>query len=437
MFSTFAGFFKNKEIRKKILFTIAMLFVYRLGAQIPVPNVDTTQVFEANSMVQMMNLLGGGAMDKLSIFALGVGPYITASIIIQLLSMDVIPHLTELSKSGQTGKKKLDKYTRYLAVVLCFVQAYTTTLVLTTQDGTSILENSSTAGFLYVAIVFTAGTMFLLWLADRISMHGIGNGVSIIIFAGIVSDMPYQFINAFRTLTAGANGSSFFSGVLTFVGFVLVYLIIIVLVIFMQTAVRKIPIQYTSSTVQKSGKDMTYLPLKINSASVIPVIFASSIMIAPVTIVQLLVNNNIIKASGWTETMADLLGMQSTTSLVIYAILIVLFTFFYTKLQVDPEKIADNLSKNGTYIPGIRPGKETKNYINTVLSRITVLGAIGLLFIALLPNVAPLIMPSLPSSIRMGGTGLIIVVGVAMETVAQLKGQMTAKSYRGFMGVKR
>lgn len=437
MFSTFANMFKNKDIRKKIFFTLAMLFVFRFGAQIPVPNVDVSSGIETNNLVSMMNLLGGGAMDKLSIFALGVGPYITASIIIQLLSTDVIPHLTELAKSGQTGRKQLDKYTRYLGVVLSFVQAYTTTLILTTSDGTSILINQNLSGFLYVATVFTAGTMFLLWIADRISMHGIGNGVSIIIFAGIVANMPFQFSEAFRSLTAGATGSAFFSGILTFAGFVFVYLLIIVLVVFTQTAVRKIPIQYTSSTVQTKNKDMTYLPLKINSASVIPVIFASAVMVAPVTIVQLLINSGVLKASGWTKTMSELLGMQSATSLIIYAVLIVLFTFFYTKLTVDPEKIAENLGKSGTYIPGIRPGKETKEYINRVLSRITVLGALALVFIALLPNVAPLIMPSLPQSIRMGGTGLIIVVGVAMETVAQLKGQVTAKSYRGFMGVKK
>lgn len=438
MFSTFAGMFKNKDIRKKILFTLAMLFVFRFGAQIPVPNVDVQSQVQANSLIDIMNLLGGGALSQMSIFALGVGPYITASIIIQLLSMDVIPHLTELAKGGQTGRKQLDKYTRYLAVVLSFIQAYTTVMfLLVKENGESMLVNNSLAGFLYVATIFTAGTMFLLWIADRISMHGVGNGVSIIIFAGIVANMPGQFSEAFRTLTAGTAGSAFFNGILMFSGFVLIYLLIIVLVVFTQTAIRKIPIQYTSSTVQNKNKDMTYLPLKINSASVIPVIFASAIMVAPVTIVQLLINGGVLKATGWTKTMSELLGMQSLTSLIIYAVLIILFTFFYTKLTVDPEKISENLSKSGTYIPGIRPGKETKEYINRVLSRITVLGALALMVVALLPNIAPNIIPGLPASIRMGGTGLIIVVGVAMETVAQLKGQVTAKSYRGFMGVKR
>lgn len=436
MLATLTSVFKNKEMRNRILFTLAMLFIFRLGAQIPAPNINTNNIAEANSLINMMNLLGGGAMDQMSIFALGITPYITASIIIQLLSMDVIPHLTELAKSGQTGKKKMDKYTRYLALVLCFVQAYTMTMALQSGDS-QLLINSNFAGYLYVTTVFTAGTMFLLWIADRISMHGIGNGVSMIIFAGIVAEIPYQFSEAFRSLTTGATGSALFSGILTFSGFVLVYLLIIVLVIFVQTAVRKIPIQYTSSTVQTKNKDMTYLPLKINSASVIPVIFASAIMMAPLQIIQICINQGWLKASEFTNTLSELMSMQSAVSLTIYVVLIILFTFFYTKLTVDPEKISENLSKSGTYIPGIRPGKETKEYVNKVLSRITVLGALSLAVIAILPHIAPMLIPGLPNSIRMGGTGLIIVVGVAMETTAQIKGKITQKSYQGFMGLGR
>lgn len=435
MFATISSIFKNKDVRNRILFTLAMLFIFRLGAQIPAPNVNVEQLTESsNGLLAMMNLLGGGAMDQMSIFALGISPYITASIIIQLLSMDVIPHFTELSKSGAVGKKKLDKYTRYLALVLSVIQAYSMIILLQNND---VLINSDLSGLLYVITVFTAGTMFLLWIADRISLHGIGNGISMIIFAGIVADLPYQFVSAFKSLTSGLSGSAFFNGILTFSGFVLIYLLIIVLVIFIQTAVRKIPIQYTSSTVQTKNRDMTYLPLKINSASVIPVIFASSVMMAPVTIAQLLQNYGWIDNQGVINTMDRFLNMQSPESLVIYVILIILFTFFYTKLVVDPEKIAENLSKSGTYIPGIRPGKETKEYVNKVLCRITVLGAIALAVIAILPQVAPMLIPQLPASIRMGGTGLIIVVGVAMETTSQIKGKLTQKSYRGYMGLGR
>lgn len=438
MFATLRSIIKNKEVRNRILFTLAMLFIFRLGAQIPAPNVDVSNLGETNSLISMMNLLGGGALDKMSILALGVSPYITASIIIQLLSMDVIPHLTELAKSGQNGRKTLDKYTRYLGVVLAFIQGYTMTYVITDASGVSALVNDSLSGHLYVATVFTAGSMFLIWLADRISVHGIGNGMSMIIFAGIVADIPYQFIEAFKSLTSGTTGSAFFNGVLTFSGFVLVYLLIIIMVIFVQTAERKIPIQYTSSGVaMKRKNDMNYLPLKINSASVIPVIFSSAVMISPITIIQLLINNGIIESNEFFVKLANLLNMQSAESLVIYVILIILFTFFYTKLVVDPEKIAENLQKSGTYIPGVRPGKETKEYINKVLNRITVLGAISLAVIAILPHIAPMIITSLPTSIQMGGTGLIIVVGVAMETVSQIEGKLTQKSYHGFLGSGR
>ncbi|MFV0380652.1 MAG: preprotein translocase subunit SecY [Breznakia sp.] len=434
MMTTFVRFFQNKEIRKKILFTLAMFFVYSIGSSIPVPNTAPNITTGSNDLLTMMQLLGGGALDQLSIFSLGIGPYITASIIIQLLSMDVIPHFTELSKSGQTGRKVLDKYTRYLGLILCFVQSYTTVMMLNSESQ-EILLNDSLSGFLYVTVVFTAGTMFLLWIADRISMHGIGNGVSMIIFAGIVSKLPYQFSSAFSVLTTGLKGSALFSGLLTFAGFVAIYLLIIVLVVFTNTAIRKIPIQYTSSTVQKNSREMNYLPLKINSASVIPVIFASSVMMAPLQIARLLVQNNWIEANGVTNAMENWMGLQSLPSVIIYGILTFLFTFFYTRLTVDPEKISDNLSKSGTYIPGVRPGKETKDYINKVLSRITVLGATVLVFIALMPHIAPMVIPNLPTTIRFGGTGMIIVVGVALETVSQLKGQLTTKSYKGFLGI--
>ena len=438
MFATIRSIFKNKEVLNRILFTLGMLFIFRLGAQIPAPNVDVANIGDTNNMIAMMNLLGGGALDKMSVLALGVSPYITSSIIIQLLSMDVIPHFTELAKSGQQGKRTLDKYTRYLAVILAFIQGYTMTYVITDSTGASLLINDSLAGHLYVATVFTAGTFFLLWIADRISTYGIGNGVSMIIFAGIVSGIPYQFAEAFRSLTSGATGSAYFNGVLTFCGFLLIYLLIIVLVIFIQTATRKIPIQYTSSGVSmKRRNDMTYLPLKINSASVIPVIFASAVMISPITIIQLLINNGIIESNEFFVKFASLMNMQSVESLAIYVVLIILFTFFYTKLVIEPEKVAENLQKSGVYIPGVRPGKETKEYIDKVLSRITVLGAISLAVIAILPHIAPMLITSLPNSIQMGGTGLIIVVGVAMETASQIESKLTQKSYHGFLGSGR
>ena len=432
MFRTFADMFKNKDIRKRIFFTLAMLFVFRFGSAITVPGVDVTELIKGmqdSSLFAMINMLGGGGLEQLSIFAMGVGPYITASIIIQLLSMDVIPALTELAKGGATGKKQIDRYTRYLAVVLSFFQASTLVYSFSTQYKTLLVNGSGWASILYVATLLTAGSMFILWIGDRISMKGIGNGVSMIIAAGIISRLPYQFTTAWQTLVDPSNSSATFNGILTFGLYIVSYLLIIVFVVFMQTAERKIPIQYTSSTVTTRKKDMTYLPLKINSASVIPVIFASAIMVAPLQICKM-----VWPAAGWVKTLETYMGMQTPVSLVIYVVLILLFTFFYTKLQVDPEKIAENLGKSGTYIPGIRPGTETKEYVNKVLCRITVLGAIGLAFIAVLPHALPLIPGiNLPQSMGIGGTGIIIVVGVAMETVKQIEGRLTQKSYRGFL----
>ena len=432
MFRTFADMFKNKDIRNRIFFTLAMLFVFRFGSAITVPGVDVKELtngIQDNSLFAMINMLGGGGLEQLSIFAMGVGPYITASIIIQLLSMDVIPALTELAKGGATGKKQIDRYTRYLAVVLSFFQASTLVYSFSTQYTTLLVNGSGWASILYVATLLTAGSMFILWIGDRISMKGIGNGVSMIIAAGIIARLPYQFTTAWQTLVDPSNSSATFNGILTYGLYIVSYLLIIVFVVFMQTAERKIPIQYTSSTVTTRKKDMTYRPLKINSASVIPVIFASAILAAPLQICKM-----VWPAAGWVKTMETYMGMQTPISLVIYVILIFLFTFFYTKLQVDPEKIAENLGKSGTYIPGIRPGTETKEYVNKVLCRITVLGAIGLAFIAVLPHALPLIPGiNLPQSMGIGGTGIIIVVGVAMETVKQIEGRLTQKSYRGFL----
>ncbi len=425
MFGTFASMFKNKEIRNKIFFTLAMLLIYRIGSAIPVPGVDAAKLsaqVSSNSILSMMNLLGGGAFEKMSVFALGVGPYITASIIIQLLSMDVIPYLTELSKSGETGRIKSDQITRYLGVILAFVQSFS--MVYGFDKQYAILESSNLSTYFYTATILTAGTMFLIWIGDRISSKGIGNGISIIIFAGIVSNIPAQFTQVFNILMSGNAQGAQFSGILEFALYCVLYLVIIVGVVIMQLAQRKIPIQYTSSSGAKAN-DITYLPFKINSASVIPVIFASSIITAPQIVLSF------VNASAY-QNVSNFLSLQKPIGLTIYAVLTFLFTFFYTDLQVDPEKIAENLGKSGAYIPGIRPGSETRTYLKKVIHRITVLGAIALTIMAVLPYILPMV-TSLPTSVSIGGTGIIIVVGVAMETMAQLKGQLTQKQYRGFL----
>ncbi len=426
MMRTFASMFQNKEIRKKIFFTLAILLIYRVGSAIPVPGVDSellAQQISGNSVFSMMNLLGGGAFERMSVLALGVTPYITSSIIIQLLSMDVIPALTEMTKSGEKGRQQMDRITRYTAVVLAFVQSFS--MVYGFDKQYNVMSNSSFSSYLFTAMILVAGSQFLIWLGDRMTMKGIGNGLSMIIFAGIVSNIPATFAQVYSIEIANAASGAEFTGVLQFALFCILYVIIIVGVVIMQLAVRKIPIQYTNSSNARGKNDITYLPFKINSASVIPVIFASSIMTAPLIILSF-VNGDLY------NTLSNYLSVQQPIGLVIYAVLTFLFTFFYTDLQVDPEKIAENLGKSGAYIPGIRPGNETKTYLHKVINRITVLGATALTFIAVLPYILPMI-TSLPSNVSIGGTGIIIVVGVAMETVGQLKGQLTQKQYHGFI----
>lgn len=420
--------FTNKDIRNRILFTLFAFLVYRLGSAITVPDVNTADLvagIEDNSLFAMINLLGGGGLEQFSIFALGVTPYITASIIIQLLSMDVVPHLSELAKNGATGRKTLDKYTRYLAVVFAFVQSFSLVYGFS-QTYTTLIEGGVTlAKIMYIATIFTAGSMFLVWIGDQISLKGIGNGISMVIMAGIVGRMPQQFTDAWTTLV-GAE-STIENGAWLFAAYILVYLLIIVFVTLINTAERRIPIQYTSSSIQLSKRrESNYLPLKVNSASVIPVIFASSLMMAPLQIASFFSTNDIIR------TMQDWLGLQTWYSLLIYILLILFFTFFYTKMQINPEKISENLGKSGAYIPSVRPGTETKNYVNKVLSRITVLGSICLALIAVLPHLMPLIWSDMPSSMALGGTGMIIVVGVAIETVRQVQGLITQKSYKKY-----
>ena len=426
MIKTFGDLFRNKEIRGKILFTLAMLFIYSLGSSIPDPDVDADLLagsIGSNSILNMMNLLGGGTLERLSIFAMGVGPYITASIVIQLLSMDVIPYLSELSKSGQTGRVKLDKITRYLGVILSFVQSFT--MVMSFDNLYNVMVASDIGTYLYTATVLTAGTMFLLWIGDRITQKGIGNGISMIIFAGIVSNMPFSYAQVYQLLVGTAEQSAMMAGIIQFAIYIIVNLLIIILVVIMQLAVRKIPIQYTNSSVARSNNNKNFLPLKINSASVIPVIFAQAIITSPQIILSF------INQEAY-QSLSNFLSLNKPFGLALYAILTLLFTFFYTNLQVNPDQIADNLNKSGAYIPGVRPGSETKEYLKKVLNRITVLGGIALTVIAVIPYLLPMV-TSLPASTSLGGTGIIIVVGVAMETMSQLKGQLTQKQYHGFL----
>lgn len=428
MFSSIKAIVTNKDIRKRILFTLFAFLVYRLGSAITVPDVNTADLINGmqdNSLFAMLNLLGGGGLEQFSVFALGVTPYITASIILQLLSMDLVPSLTELSKSGAQGRKKIDQYTRYLAVVFAFVQSFSLVYGFSKTYTTLIVGGVTISKVLYISTIFTAGSLFLVWIGDQISLKGIGNGISMVIMAGIVGRMPRQITSAWKTLMG--SGSTVKNGTPLFVAYILVYLLIIIFVTLINTAERRIPIQYTSSSIELSKRsESNYLPLKVNSASVIPVIFASSLMMAPLQVATFLDKTEFVKATQkW-------LGLSTWYSLAIYVVLIIFFTFFYTKMQVDPEKLAENLGKSGAYIPSVRPGTETKNYVNHVLTRITVLGSLALAFISVIPHAMPLIWPELPSSMALGGTGMIIVVSVAIETVRQVQGLITQKSYKKY-----
>ena len=426
MLQVFVDFINNKDTRKRILFTLLILFIFRLGAAIPAPGIDTRLFsLEGHNILTMMNLLGGGSLEQMSIFSLGVGPYITASIIVELLSMDIIPALAEMAKSGKKGRQQMDRITRYLGVAMALVQGFFIVKMIAEQSGGLFVDEATNITYFYVAVIFTAGTMFLLWLADQITTKGVGNGVSMIIFAGIVADMPSNFryvYNAFLGETPTNN-----LGWAGFLIYILMYIAIIVLVVVMQTAERRIPIQQSSShQLNRTKGDLNHLPLKINSASVIPVIFAGALIQGPQIIASW------VNADAY-NFLTRIFDFKSPWFLLFYAVLIILFTFFYTNLQVDPSKMAENLQKQGQYIPGVRPGSETREYVSKVLNRITCLGALLLTFIAILPYVVSAA-TGLSSSAAVGGTGIIIVVGVAMDTIKQLKGQLTAKSYKSFVG---
>ena len=424
MFKTFIDFFKNKDIRKRILFTLLVLFVYRLGSALTAPGINSTVIkLSANSILGMMNILGGGSIEQMSIFSLGVGPYINASIIIELLAMDIIPALAEMAKSGKKGRAQMDRITRYVGVAMGLVQGYFIVQYLSNQY--SMVDNPGFASYAYIAVIFTAGSMFLLWLADKITQYGIGNGTSMIIFAGIVADMPSTWKTVYNTFL-GADATSKL-GVGGFIAYCIMYIAIIVLVVLMQLAERRIPIQQSSSrALNKTKGDLNHIPLKINSASVVPVIFASALIQGP-QIIASWINTD---AYNWLAKVCD---FSSSWFLCFYALLIILFTFFYTNLTIDPQKMADDLSKNGQYIPGVRPGSETKNYVSKVLNRITVLGSLLLTFIAILPYVISNL-TGLSQTAAVGGTGIIIVVGIAMDTIKQMKGMLTNKQYKSFVG---
>lgn len=404
---------KNRDILNRVLFTLFILAIFKFGTTIAVPGIDKSVLGDDLGFLDLLDSMGGGAMKRFSIFALGVMPYITASIAIQLLQMDIVPYLADLAKQGQVGKTKLNQITRVLGIILAFIQGYMFSL--------AFIRDAATIEYLETALILTAGTALLLWLGDKVTEKGIGNGISLIIMAGIIASLPSMFKDAYDALITTGSTQGLFLGITMFTVFVLVYLAIIIGIIYVQIAERRLPIQYANKSSKYGGKQ-SYIPFRLNSAGVIPVIFASALVSIPSIIATF------VKSEGYQLFVNKWLSFTSGTGFVLYILLVIGFCFFYTFVQLKPKEMAENLQKQGGYIPGIRPGEETITYVSNVIKRITFVGAIFLAIIAALPIVFGWV-SNLPTSVSIGGTGILIVVGVALETYKQLESQLMSRNY--------
>lgn len=417
MFKTLKLLFhkKNKDIRKRVLFTLACLFVFIVGKTIPVPG--TQGAVSGLGLWELYDAISGGALERFSIFSLGVMPYISASIITGILQMDIIPYFTELKEQGATGRQKINQINRYLGLGIAFLQGFAMAF--------AFVPNGTALDFLKIAIILTGGTAFLLWLGDQMTQKGIGNGISLLIMAGIISSIPNMFIETFQSLVLGND--SLFLGIISFAVFVLIYIAIIVGIVYIEKSERRIPIQYANQTSSAYGARQNYIPFKLNSASVMPVIFASVIFTIPSFIAGLMNSE-----SSFAVFVTKYVNYNTPVGFTAYMIIIILFCYFYTFLQINPDELAKNLNKQGGYIPGVRPGKETKEYISTVIGRITFIGALSIAVIAGLPIVfSSFIDTGLPSSVSLGGTSILIVIGVALETYNQLESSLLNRNYKG------
>ena len=407
---------KNKDIRQRVLFTLGCLFVFILGKTIPVPG--TQGAVSGLGLWELYDAISGGALERFSIFSLGVMPYISASIITGILQMDIIPYFTELKEQGATGRQKINQINRYLGLAIAFLQGFAMAFAFVSSGGALV--------YLKIAIILTGGTAFLLWLGDQMTQKGIGNGISLLIMAGIISSIPNMFIETFQAFITNAD-TSLFLGIVKFSIFVLVYLAIIVGIVYVEKSERRIPIQYANQTLSAYGARQNYIPFKLNSASVMPVIFASVIFTIPSFIAGLMDSE-----SKFAVFVAKYVNYTTPVGFAAYMIIIILFCFFYTFLQINPEELSKNLNKQGGYIPGIRPGKETKEYISTVIGRITFIGALSIAMIAGIPIVfSSFINTGLPTSVSIGGTGILIVIGVALETYNGLESSLLNRNYKG------
>ena len=417
MLSSLANIIRITELRSKLFFTLMMFAVFRIGVHIPVPGVDANaieQLFQSGSLFGLLDLFAGGALSRFSIFAMSITPYINASIILQLLTV-VVPYLEKLSKEGPDGRKKITQITRYGTVVLGFLQAVGMAYGLR-----SAMHNPSFANVMIVALTLTAGTVFLMWIGEQITEKGIGNGISLIIFAGVVSRLPEGIGIIYEYLKAGTIS------VLNVILFIAVAAAMIVFVIAVQQGIRKISVHYAKRVVGRKmyGGHTSYIPLKVNQAGVIPIIFASSVLMFPTTIGQFI---NI----EWVKTVTGWFAWGSPLQTVLYVLLIIGFTYFYSEISMNIPDMADNMKKYGGFIPGIRPGKPTSDYLQRIMTRINLAGAIFLALIAILPNFVVLLTNI--QGVYFGGTALLIVVGVALDTMKQIESLVLMRHYQGFM----
>lgn len=429
MFKLLSSALKDKDIRSRILYTVMVIVIFRIGAHITVPgvNVAAVQTLADTGLFNILNTFGGGALKQYSIFAMGVSPYITASIVVQLLQMEIVPSFTEWAKQGEVGRRKLNQATMYLTIFVAFMQSIGISIGFNTLAGFGLLRSTTLVAYLSIATVLTAGTLLVTWLGEQITQKGIGNGVSIIIFSGIVAQLPEGMYSFYQQLVSNPNTGNlrrtvFASSIL------LLALVIVVIVIYFEQAKRKIPVQYSRRAT--GAKQTAHLPLKINSAGVIPVIFASSFMAVPSTVLGFFSAQ--YSQEGWFQTLSTVFNYQQPVGAAIYVLLIIVFTYFYSLIQVNPEKVAENLQKQNGYIPSVRPGKSTEDFITQVINRLSTVGSIYLGLVALTPIVAASLF-QLPSGVALGGTSLLIVVGVALETAKQIEGKLMKRNYQGFI----
>lgn len=430
MFTAIKNAFKVKEIRSKILFTLFVLVVYRLGAAITVPGVNAVALKQLSNsgLASILNMFSGGGLENYSLFAMGVSPYITAQIVVQLLQMDIVPTFVEWGKQGEVGRRKLNQATRWLTIVLGFIQSIGITAGFNALTTVKLINNPTPATFLTIGLILTAGTMLATWMGDMITERGLGNGVSVLIFAGIVAEIPQGFNQLWQDQIIGETGSALYEGI----GFIVLVAVLLILitafVTWFQQAERRLKIQYTRRT-QAAGSN-SYLPLKINVSGVIPVIFAGSFISTPQTILMAFQQSH--GSDSWYQILTNVFNMQSGPGIALYVFLIVVFTFFYAFVQVNPEKLAKNLQKQGAYVSGVWPGRGTQDFVSSLLMRLSTVGSLFLGLISLIPLVASNIW-NLSQSIGLGGTSLLIIVQIALDMVRQLNGLTMKREYIGFI----